>query len=342
VGVGFYDQDTHSFTAALYSADEVTELAGTDEDVKTLIDARTNAVEETLKTVIGQTEVTLDGERATVRSMESNLGNFAADAALWIAKKELGNNGADAAIINGGGIRASIPSGTSAASADAPYAITMKDMATVFPFGNTVVTVEVTGSQLLSSLEAVTCVSPDQMGSFPQVSGISFEIHSYAAYENGDPISNSTYFTPLNPGSRVKNVHVNGQILDPGKKYVIATNDFIAAGGGEYAVFKQTSKFTDLGVALEDALIRYLYEEIGGGSIGTITADSVYAAARGRVAYVTEAPKEPAPTSYIVQPGDYLIKIARMYGTAWHILQKLNNIVNPNLIYPGQVIKLPD
>jgi 2',3'-cyclic-nucleotide 2'-phosphodiesterase (5'-nucleotidase family) len=271
VGIVFYNQETQTFAAGLLNPGEVAELAGTDEDVKALVDARNAIVEEALTTVIGETEVVLDGERTTVRVKESNLGNFATDALLWIAKKELGQTYVDAAITNGGGIRASI--GTTA-SAETPYAITMKDMATVFPYGNTVATVEITGAQLLEALEAATYESPGQLGAFPQVSGIAFEIHSYVEYAAGPQYGGSTYFSPQNPGSRVKNVTVNGQPLDLGKKYVIATNDFITAGGDTYAVFKQTSKLTNLGVAMEDAMIQYLTEEIGKGSFGTIATDS--------------------------------------------------------------------
>lgn len=47
--------------------------------------------------------------------------------------------------------------------------------------------------------------------------------------------------------------------------------------------------------------------------------------------------------NYIVQSGDSLSKIARdRLGdiTLWEDLAKHNNIQNPNLIYPGQVINL--
>jgi LysM repeat protein len=47
-------------------------------------------------------------------------------------------------------------------------------------------------------------------------------------------------------------------------------------------------------------------------------------------------------TTYVVQYGDTLKKIAARYGTTWQILWQLNpQITNPNFIYPGQVITLP-
>lgn len=43
---------------------------------------------------------------------------------------------------------------------------------------------------------------------------------------------------------------------------------------------------------------------------------------------------------YIVQEGDTLWGIANIYGTTWEHLAKINKIKNPDLIYPGQHIKL--
>lgn len=43
---------------------------------------------------------------------------------------------------------------------------------------------------------------------------------------------------------------------------------------------------------------------------------------------------------YIVQEGDTLWDIANIYRTTWEHLAKINKIKNPDLIYPGQHIKL--
>ena len=60
-------------------------------------------------TVFAKTEVALDGEKANVRTGETNLGDLIADAMLWQAG--LLDEGVDAAVTNGGGIRASIAAG---------------------------------------------------------------------------------------------------------------------------------------------------------------------------------------------------------------------------------------
>jgi len=47
------------------------------------------------------------------------------------------------------------------------------------------------------------------------------------------------------------------------------------------------------------------------------------------------------PNVYIVKKGDTLIKIANLYNMNYKDLARYNNIENPNLIYPGQEIKIP-
>ncbi len=45
---------------------------------------------------------------------------------------------------------------------------------------------------------------------------------------------------------------------------------------------------------------------------------------------------------YVVQPGDYLVKIADKYNTTWRKLAEYNKLKDATLIYPGQVIKIPE
>ncbi|WP_099205901.1 LysM peptidoglycan-binding domain-containing protein [Scatolibacter rhodanostii] len=49
---------------------------------------------------------------------------------------------------------------------------------------------------------------------------------------------------------------------------------------------------------------------------------------------------QPASNTYTVQSGDTLSGIASRYGTTYQNLANLNGIANPNLIYPGQVLKV--
>ena len=47
-----------------------------------------------------------------------------------------------------------------------------------------------------------------------------------------------------------------------------------------------------------------------------------------------------APSYYVVRPGDSLFSIAKRYDLDPEQLLKLNHFENPNVIYPGQIIRL--
>lgn len=68
---------------------------------------------------------------------------------------------------------------------------------------------------------------------------------------------------------------------------------------------------------------------------GIADANKIYA---GQVIKVTGS--APAQPTYTVKKGDTLSGIAGNNGTTWQELQRINGISNPNLIHPGQVIKL--
>ncbi len=253
-----------ALTAGLWTMEEDAEAAlalgaglAIDEEVAAVVNTINDAVEAELSATFAKTEVLLDGNRAPgVRTQETNLGDFAADAILWAAKQAVGEDKVDAALTNGGGIRASIEAGD----------VTMKTMKTVFPFGNEVATLTITGAELLEALEAATWSTPEAIGAFPQVAGIEFTIDTTVAYENGEQYPNSTYYAPAKPGSRVTIATVGGEAWAADAEYVIATNDFTAAGGDTYYVFAYpfTQTGYKTGVALEDALVNYTQTVLGG------------------------------------------------------------------------------
>ena len=295
VGVVIYDQETGTLTDELVPAASYTK---TDADVAKLVGDRNTAVDKVYGEKIATTEVDLNGSRSGgaatdpvtkaemtfpegegVRTTETNLGDFATDAILWQARQTLGEENVDAALTNGGGIREALAKGD----------ISKKSLLAVFPFGNTVATIDVTGAQLLEALEAATCTTPEAIGAFPQVSGIEFTLNPGVPYVNGTQYANSTYYAPANPGSRVTISTVNGEAFDPAATYTIATNDFTAKGGDTYGVFKTAGGWKDVGVSLEDALINYTTEELD----GTITAEQ-YGEPADRITIVDEPANYPA------------------------------------------------
>ena len=215
--------------------------------------------------VFAQSEVQLNGEKAQVRTGETNLGDLITDAMLWQAGT-LGEK-VDAAVNNGGGIRASLSVG----------GLTKKDINTVLPFGNTLYLVKLTGAQLLEALEASTCSLPESIGAFPQVSGIEYTVNTGAKFSSTENYPGSTYGKP-NAVNRVTIQSVGGAAFDPAETYTIVTNDFLGAGGDTYYTFKSSPVGYDTGVPLDEVLMDYITAQCK----GTITKEA-YGQTAGRI-----------------------------------------------------------
>lgn len=158
---------------------------------------------------VGATAVTLDALSLSVRTKETNLGNFIADAYRNAV-------GADAAIVNGGSIRADLTYN--------PGPLTKRDVLSILPFNNPIVKIRVSGKTLLEALEHSVARSREdnEPGRFPQVSGIRF------AFDTSRPA-----------GSRIVEATINGKPIDPAGSYTLATSDFLVSRGGDgYTMFK--------------------------------------------------------------------------------------------------------
>ncbi len=196
-----------------------------DEKVAAIVESYAAEVNKSMGRVIGQATVDLSMENA--RSAESNLGNFVAD----IIRKE---SGAEAAIINGGGLRTSIMKGP----------VTVGNIYSTLPFNNYIIAIRLTGQQIKDALEWGLSGIGTKEGRFPQVSGITF-----------------TYSPERETGKRVRTVTVTGKPLDLSRQYTVATNDFLAAGGDGYQVFReairQAPDFEILGGTIRSRNITY-------------------------------------------------------------------------------------
>lgn len=223
-------------------------------------------------TVFAKTEVDLNGVKGEVRTGETNLGDLITDALVWGAK-DAGIR-VDAAVTNGGGIRASIAKGD----------ITKKDINTVLPFGNTLSIVKLTGAELLEALEASTYCTPESIGGFPHVSGIVFTVDTTKAFDAGDLYPGSTYHAPKSI-NRVTIQSVGGKAFNPKTTYTIATNDFMAAGGDTYYAFKAASVNYDLGIPMDEVVMDYIKEYLD----GKVTYEN-YAYPEGRITIIKGLP----------------------------------------------------
>ena len=227
-------------------------LTATDADVAARAAKIQAEIDKEYGTVFAKTEVALNGEKEPGnRTEETNLGDLICDALVWGAERE--GTEVDAAVTNGGGIRATIKKGD----------ITKKDINTVLPFGNTLSIVKVTGAELLEALEASTYCTPDSIGGFPQVSGIVYTIDGTKTYDAGDVYEGSTYHAPKTI-RRVTIQSVGGKAFNLRTVYTIATNDFLAAGGDTYYAFKTASVNYDLGIPMDEVVMDYVKTELKG------------------------------------------------------------------------------
>ena len=197
-----------------------------DEEVLKFIEETKAAIAEVTSQVVGSTKMKLEGAREMVRTQETNLGDLATDA-LRVSTE------ADFAITNGGGIRTSVEAGD----------ITKGNLIEVFPFGNSVVLIEVTGEKLLKAMEHGLRLYPEQNGGFPHISG-----------------GVLTFDPSQEAGQRVVSLTIGGEEVDPQKAYKVATNDFMAAGGDDYAMFADCPVLL-YGGTLDEALIQYIQDK---------------------------------------------------------------------------------
>ena len=162
---------------------------------------------------IGTTAVELDSRNATVRTREAAIGNLFADAMRAATR-------ADAAVINGGGIRAG-------KTYEPGSEITHGDILAELPFNNRVVVVEISGAELRRAIENGLSLLPQAGGRFPQVSGIKVE-----------------FDFKRTPGNRILSMQVGGMPLDGGRSYRVTVIDYLARGGDDYAMFRQAKRIT--------------------------------------------------------------------------------------------------
>ncbi len=251
-------------------------------DVKALVDGY-NAEFDYLFEEIGVCEADLaiyaeDGKRL-VRHSETNAANFVTDAYRAVL-------GSDIAFVNGGGVRSEIPKGK----------FTRKAVMDINPWSNEMCVIEITGRQLLDALEYGTHATPEEFGSFPHSSGITYELHTYI--ESGVVTDEFGDFVSINENAarRVQNVKVNGEPLEPDKTYTLSGTVYMLFNSG-YKMFKDARVVAMEGLKCDsDILVEYVEKHLNGvipaSKYGSIYGD-------GRITVIAE-PEADEP----VVPGD--------------------------------------
>jgi 5'-nucleotidase len=230
-------------------------------DITQLID-RYNAIAAPLRDrVIGR--ISADITRTVDDSQENAAGNLIADAQL-AATSAPDTGAAVAAFMNPGGVRADFTFAQSGSEGDG--AVTYGEAFTVQPFGNSLVTLTLTGAQLLDVLKQQWCGQ-----ALPRVLLPSATVHytfsqSVAAGLVGQPCEGAP-----NP---VTGLTIGGVAVDPAASYRITVNSFLADGGDLFTVLREG---TDrLGGAVDtDALEAYLTPSLTGTPLDPPALDRI-------------------------------------------------------------------
>ncbi len=253
----------------------ITDFADKDADAEAYIGTIQAQFEELLNEVVARTDVELtifepgtDPAVRIVRNSETNLGDLCADAYRYIS-------GADIAFVNGGGVRTNIAMGD----------ITYGGIIKVHPFGNELCMVEATGQEILDALEMGSRVTPEENGGFLQVSGLTYEIHTYIP--SSVTLDENNMFVSVDGEYRVKNVMVGGEPLDLTKTYTLACHDYLLKNAGDgYTMFQDNNFLLDSIMIDNQVLINFIVDGLG-GVVGEDYADPH---GQGRIVAVESAP----------------------------------------------------
>ena len=256
--------------------------------VKEIVDGYNDEFAD-LYEVIGTSEATLvtqddDGSWA-VRKRETNAGDFVADAYRAVT-------GADVAVANGGGVRKDIEAGD----------VTKKMLMDLNPFGNDMCVLEITGQQLIDVLEHGARNCPESLGGFFQVSGVTFEIHTYLETPvTTDQLDNFVGIDETKD-RRVHNVYVGDEPVDLGTTYTLADSAYVLTQGGDGLTMLEGAKvIQDEGLPCDnEMLIKYFTEALDG-----VISEEKYGNpdGDGRITIISDSPDAPE-ADYEIEYGE--------------------------------------
>lgn len=151
------------------------------------------------------------------------LANWTSDAAKEIAQQMVPEK-IDLAIMNGGGIRQSMPKGE----------VSEGLIVTMFPFDNTLVVMKIKGSDLLDAFKVM-------------------------AFRDGDLVSNGVKVL-YTKDKEIKSATINGKKIDKDKYYTLATINYLANGGDHMAPLKRGKIIATYKCRFGEAILEYVKE----------------------------------------------------------------------------------
>ena len=204
---------------------------GDDPEVKALVDRYATAVAPIANRVIGHLTATA---KKNDEESEGPAADLIADSML-AATRAPDMGGAQLALVNSTGVRVDLPGG------DVKY----KDAFAMMPFGNNLVVMTLTGSQLKAALEQQYAIPLRPNATRPSVLA---------------PSAGFTYAVDMKKpeGSRVLDMRLDGRPVEAGGRYRVVLNNYLAAGGDSITAFTAGTEITDRGIIDLDALVDWI------------------------------------------------------------------------------------
>ena len=237
---------------------------GKDEEVDIAIQKIKGRFEDTLTAHQGHTNFDLramdDESTWLLRDAETNLCDLVADALLDSASMTKTGK-ADLSLMNAGGMRTNIMAGD----------IIFNDVLSVLPFGNTVCIAEVSGQVILDELEIGARLAPQRSGGLLHASRLTYTIDT--RIPTPVKMDKTGMFSSMEGERRVKDVKVNGEVIDPDRIYKVVSINYVLLEHGDGHMFKGAKIIESNYAVASDVLGRYIrklgeipevYENIGG------------------------------------------------------------------------------
>ncbi|KXF76444.1 multifunctional 2',3'-cyclic-nucleotide 2'-phosphodiesterase/5'-nucleotidase/3'-nucleotidase [Paramesorhizobium deserti] len=320
-----------------------------DEAVAARVEELAKPIEELKTKVIASSTGPIEGSREICRVAECSMGNLVADAILDRVKDQ----GMSIAIMNGGGLRASIDAGD----------VTMGEVLTVLPFQNTLSTFQLKGADVTAALEHGVGQVEEGGGRFPQVAGLKY------AFDVSKPA-----------GERITRVEIRDgdawKPIDPEATYGVVSNNFMRGGGDGYKIFATNAMNAyDYGPSLDQVVADYLanhqpYKPYTDGRIQAaemMTGGTEAPAGQAPAAPESAKPAAPAETTepaqlapaagqatvpqkpaagepYLIKAGDTFWDLAAsFYGdpAKWRKLRDANRKYHPRRLPVGGKLTVP-
>ncbi len=193
-------------------------------ELKELVDQHKDVLDKLMGEKVGESASLM-----TYGYPESPLTNFTSDAMKAYGDKQL-KDGADVAVMNVHGHRATMPKGV----------ITLGNLYEIYSFDNTIVFLKLKGKDLNRIF------------------------NSYARM-GGSGISSNVKL--IIKDKKVKSVRINGQPVDENKVYNIVTLDYLADGNNGMDAFLDAVEINNTGITLRDMMIKYVKEQTNDGKV---------------------------------------------------------------------------